>query len=330
MAHRLSALVGLASVLMIASCGGSETRPTTVPDEAEGSGGAPRPAPVVRLAPEGSRLTLDVPEGLTRVPHALRWRRDGLELRIADAQVQPGEERAIAEDYLARLTARHEGELTHRPVGVAGAHGYEVTIRGETLRVRALTVWHEGAISRLTVLHDVAAAADVERIVDSVRFDPARPIDAASALQVQAAVPEGLGVIPVTNEQIVLRRVDEEGRVARAVAFPHPEPSIDIAVIAFPDGDRPPSDLARGQLLGSRFAGLELGTPQMTAVAGQLQGFAILTTAPVDGADITLYGAYLEGEGAVVLVRASVSTEHAEEWLPRFAQLTLSLGLDEE
>lgn len=319
MARRLTLLL-----LLAAGCAGAPVERDGRPD---GPPPPPRPAPV-HLSPEGSRISLALPPGMDRVAHALRWRGEGIDLHVADAQVPEGEERGIAEGYLARLSERYEGELSHRPVGIAGVHGYEVTIRGASRRVRAITLWRGGAISRVTVVHDPSRAADVERVIDSVRFDPTGRIDPVAALQIQAAVPEGLGLLPVTNEQLVFRRLDEEGRAARAVAFPHPEPSLDVAVVAFPDGGRPPNDVARGRLLGSRFAGLELGTPRMVAVSGELSGFAIVSTAPVEGTELTLYGAYLEGEDAVVLVRASVATEDAEEWLPRFGRFTLSIGLD--
>ncbi len=285
---------------------------------------APAPIATERLAPEGSRLTLDVPAGLTRVRHALRWRGEGLQVVVADAQVQPGEERAIAEAYLAQLARRHAGEVSHRPVALAGARGYEATIRGET-RVRTMMVWAEGAISRVTVIHDPTRALEVERLLESVRFEPSRAVDPRPALQLALAVPEGMGVVPVTNEQLLLRVVDEAGRAAHAVGFPHPEPVVDVAVVPYPDGGRPPNDVTRGRLLGSRFAGLELGMPQVTAIAGRMQGFAIVTTTPVEGVELTLYGAYLETDDAVVLVRGSVATADAERWLPRFAEMTLSL-----
>lgn len=306
--------------LLLVACGGPAA-PVEQPDAPDED----VPAPVVRLVPEGTRLSVELPAEMQRVAHALRWRGVGLDVKLADAQVPPGQEQTVAEAYLEQLARRHQGNVSHRPVGLAGLDGYEATIRNDARRVRTLMVWRDGAISRVTIVHDPEHAADAERVIDSVRFDPTRPIDAARALQLGAEVPEGMGAVPVTNEQLILRRLDESGQAAHAVGFPNSEPVLDVAVLSFPEGGRPQSNLARGQLLGSRFAGLDLGSPQVVPLEGDLHGFAIVSQLEVEGVALTLYGAYLEDDSAVVLVRASVATADAEQWLPRFGALTLSL-----
>jgi len=299
----------LVAVALVVGCGAAAPEP-----EAPASSG---PA-LVELTPPGSRLTIRAPAA-ERIPHSLRYRSGPLELRFADASVAPGAERAVAEAYLAQLAEREPGELRHRPFSLGGHRGLQVTVRSETRRVRALTLWTaDGAISRLTIVHPPSEAGLAERVVESLRFVPARPLDPRAALEVEAdAVPE-LPLLRVSTEQLIFREA------GHAVTFPSPDAALDVAYVAF-EGE-PPDERRRGELLGARFRGLAMEPPQVGPVeGGRLSGFALKTTAIVSGRELALLGAYLALDDGALLVRASVDAARAETWMPRFAALVRSL-----
>jgi len=297
------------AALLVAGCGG----PTATPESPE----AARPA-LVELAPPGSRLTVRAPAA-ERIAHSLRYRAGPLELRFADAAVAPGAERDVAEAYLADLSATVEGEVRHQPFSLAGHQGLQVTVRGETTRVRALTLWTEdGAISRVTIVHPPDAAGLAERVVESLRFSPARPLDPRAALELDADPVPGLPLLRVSTEQLIFREA------GHAVTFPSPDAAVDVAYVAF-DGE-PPDERGRGELLGARFRGIAMDAPQVAPVeGGRLPGFAMKTTAIVAGRELALLGAYLGLEEGALLVRASVDSARTETWMPRFAALVRSL-----
>lgn len=283
--------------------------------------GATTPTPgatrLVRLAPPGSRLTVRAPAA-TRVAHTLRYRAGPLELRFADAMVAEGRERTMAEAYLGELERRHGGEVRHRPFAQGGAEGLSVTLTTERSRVRVLTLWRDGAVSRLSVVGAPEHAALAERVLDTLRFDPSQPLDPRAAMQLDADPIEGLPLLRVSTERLLFR---EEGH---AVPFPSAEAALDVTYIPF-EGERP-DERARGRLLGARFRGLPLETPQLAPLEDTLiGGFTMTSRATIGGTEIALFGAYLELEGGSVLVRASVETARAEVWVPRFIALTRSL-----
>lgn len=294
---------------LFAGCGGGS--PATEPPPPSG------PA-LVELAPPGSRLTVRAPAA-ERLAHSLRYRAGPLELRFADASVAPGAERAVAEAYLADLSAHVEGEVRHQPFSLGGHRGLQVTVRSETTRVRALTLWTEdGAISRVTIVHSPSDAGLAERVVESLRFVPQRPLDPRAALELDAdAVPE-LPLLRVSTEQLIFREA------GHAVAFPSPDAAMDVAYVGF-DGE-PPDERGRGELLGARFRGLAMEAPQVAPVEGaRLTGFTMKTTAVVSGRELALLGAYLALDDGALLVRASVDAARAATWMPRFAALVRSL-----
>ncbi|HJL15299.1 MAG TPA: hypothetical protein RMH99_06575 [Sandaracinaceae bacterium LLY-WYZ-13_1] len=302
--------------LLVLACGGADA-----PDPGTAEPGRPALAP---LAPPGSRLSLRAPETLVRVPHTLRFvdRDRGWSLRVSDATVEPGAERALAEAYVARVRRDTDGELRHRPVSLRGREAVELTVNGPTERLRALTVWADGAVARLELRHARGEARLAEHVMDSVRFDPRAPLDPLAALDLRAAPPEGLTLLPVSNEQLLLR----EG--AHAVPFPSAEAALDAVWVPFAEGRRPEDDRARGQLLGARFAGLEIAPPTVGPLAHEaFAGYQLATTAPRPDGDgaLHLFGAYLEGRTGALLVRASVDEARAEPWQPRFSAFVASL-----
>lgn len=309
------------ALLALAACGGTRL-------DAEEPGAEAEPA-IATVQLPGSRVSLALPASLVRVPHALRWRGEGLELRVADATLAPGDERALAEATLTQLAREHGVAPEQRPAAWDGAEGVDATLRSERARVRALVMWHDGAIARVLIVDtsDGASAPLAERILDSVRFDASARIDPVEALGLHVRIPPGLGLLRVTNEQFVFRQTGPEGEAAQASPFPCAMPAVEIAVVPFPEGRRPASDVERGRLLGARFAPLELGSPRVVVLDGALPGFAIATDATVEGTELSLYGAYLEGPDAVALVRASVESARAQRWLPLFADLTLTIEL---
>lgn len=310
-------LIALALLLVAGggvACGGSA--PVVEPDDVVEDEDA-TPAAIVRLEPPGSRLSVSAPAA-TRVPHTLRYRAEELELRFADAQVPVGAERATVEAYLTQLTEGAGGELSHRPFAMDGAEGMQVTLRTDSQRTRVLTLWHEGAISRLTIVHRPADAALAERIVESLRFDPDATLDPRAALEVDADPTEGLPLLRVSTEQLLFR----EG--GHAVPFPSAEAALDVVYVSF--GEERPSERARGQLLGARFAGLHLGQPRLAGIdGGHLPGFSMMAQATIEGGTLIVYGAYLELAEGAFLVRASVDAARGEEWLSRFMSLVGSL-----
>lgn len=302
------------AALALAGCGGAAAPAAPAP------GAAPEAA--VALTPPGSRLSLRVPDGLERVPHTLRFRDAdrGFGVTVSDATVQPGRERGVAEDYFARLRELSDGAVEARPVVLRGHEGLDLTVRGARERLRVLTIWHDGAVARLVVRHRPQDARAAERVMDSVRFDPEAPIDPLAALDLAGAPVEGLSLLPVSNEQLLFR----EGR--EPVAFPSAEATLDAVWVPFAEGRRPDDDRARGELLGSRFAGLRLEPPRLTPVEqSAFAGYELVTATAVEGRELMLYGAYLEGARGALLVRASVAADRAEAWRPRFAALVRSL-----
>lgn len=305
----------------LAGCGASAA---SSPSE-RGSGDVDEEAPeaLVALEVPGSRVALSIPSTATRVPHTLRWRDEGraLSIQVSDATVEPGAERAIAEEGFAQIRAGAEGSVVARPVSYGGGvEGLELDVAiGRSERLHILTVWNGGAMARIAISHRSMDSRIAARIVDSVRFDPDATIDPLAALSVACAAPEGMSVVPVSNEQILLRVG------GHAVPFPSSEPLVDIVFAAFTDA-RPTDDRARGALLGRRFAGLTLAPPEVTAIEGSTTpGFALTTSTNVDGVALLVYGAYLEREDGAFLVRASVAADQAELWRPRFDEITRTL-----
>lgn len=267
----------------------------------------------------GSRVTLSIPATATRVPHTLRWRDTGrgLSIQVSDATVEPGSERSIAEEGFAQLPSGAGGEVGARPVSYGGGtEGLELDVAfGRQERLHVLTLWNGGAMARIAITHRNMDGRLAARIVDSIHFDPDAPIDPRTALDVACEAPEGMALVPVSNEQLLLR-VD-----GHTVPFPSSEPVVDVVLAPF-DAARPQDDRARGALLGRRFAGLTLGPPEVVPLEGTtFPGFALATTTTIDGATLFVYGAYLEMPDGALLVRASVAADQAELWRPRFDRL---------
>ena len=272
---------------------------------------------VVVLAPPGTRIRVSAPPA-ERIAHTLRYRIGPLLLRFADASVEPGTEREFAEAYLARLSAREDAEVRHRPFALDGAEGMQITVRTEQVRVRALTLWRDGAISRVSITHAPEQAHAAESIIDTLRFDATIGLDPRAALDIDADPIEELPLLRVSTEQLIFR----EG--GHAVPFPSEEAAVDVAYVAYVE--RRPADIERGQMLGSRFAGLPIERPAFEALTGgHFEGFAMRANARVAGRELALFGAYLDLEHGALLVRASVAVERAELWAPRFGALVRSL-----
>jgi hypothetical protein len=317
--------LGVAAAL--GACGAPAAEPRTGRDTGdEGLADGDRDEASLALAPlqvPGSRVTLSIPATATRVPHTLRWRDEdrALSIQVSDATVEPGSERAVAEAGFAQVRADAAGEVGARPVSYGrGTEGLEIDVAiGRQARLHVLTVWNGGAMARIAITHRSMDTRLAARIIDTVRFDPDAPIDPRSALSITCVPPDGLSVVLVSNEQLLLR---SDGRT---VPFPSSEPLIDVIFASFDDA-RPTDDRARGALLGRRFAGLTLEPPQVTRLeGGSTPGFALTTTTVVDGVPLFVYGAYLEMADGALLVRASVAADRAEAWRPRFDQLTRTL-----
>lgn len=279
---------------------------------------APEPR---RVSVPGSRLSLVLPPGVRRVPHSTHYVGAGLHIQVADATVAPGTERATAEAYLAEVRQRVGGDSRVRLSSLGGYEAVELSVRSEAERLRVLTVFHEGSLSRLLVRARAADAAAAERVLDSTRFDPATAIDPRAALQLFADEVEGAPLVAISNEQLILR---ENGD---AIAFPSAQVALDVVYVAF--GPRPPQrDLERGQLLGARFRGLPIEAPLLTATDGDaLPGFTLVAHATVEGTPLLVYGAYLEAGDGAFLVRASVGSDRGEVWQPRFDAFVRSLRI---
>ncbi|MCB9592628.1 MAG: hypothetical protein H6719_07840 [Sandaracinaceae bacterium] len=300
------ACLALASI----GCGGAPTpEPATPAPEATG--------PVMeRLSPPGSRMSVLAPPAQP-IPHTLRWRAGALELSFADATVAEGAERAVATAYLAQLRERYGEEIAHRPFALDGAEGVEVTVDAAP-RLRAVMIWRDGAIARLAVTYAEEDALDAARVIDSLSFDARAPIDPKAALGLEAAEMEELPLVPVSTEQLVFREGGHPGPFARLAA------AVDVAYLDL--AGETPDERERGRLLGGRFRGMPLEAPELAELQGEgATGFAMQAYAIIEGVRLTLLGAYLEVEGGVLLVRASVPTERAEVWAPRLWALIRSL-----
>ena len=299
--------------LLLVACGGpSASGPTPAVDP----GAEPAPTSV-ELHPPGSRFFVMAPHA-ERIPHTLRYRAGPLELRFSDATVEPGAEPGVAEIYLAQLTEDQPGQITHRPFVLDGAEGLQITIRSPRARVRALTLWRNGSISRLSVVHRPEDAGLAERVIESLRFDASLPLDPRAALGLDADPVEGLPLLRVSTEQMLFR----EG--GHAVPFPSPEAALDVVYV--PYGDERPDERARGHLLGSRFRGISIDPPRVQVIDGaRFEGFAMQTRASVGGTELALMGAYFDLPHGALLIRASVAFEREPEWAPRFASLLRSL-----
>lgn len=294
-------------LLVLSSCGAPERDATTTVVR----------EPDVALAPPGSRLRVIAPAA-TRIGHTLRYRAGAIELRFADATVDEGTERTIVEAYLATLAAQFEGAFEHRPFALDGSEGLQVTVRSARRRIRVLTVWRDGAISRLTLVHAPQDAGLAERVIETLRFDPNVALDPRAAMDLDADAIEDLPLLRVSTEQMIFREA------GHAVPFPNAEAALDVTYVAF-DAERP-DERARGELLGARFRGLPIEAPELAPLEdARIGGFAMRSRATLEGASLALFGAYLELEEGAVLVRASVAQERAELWLPRFEALARSL-----
>ena len=156
--------------------------------------------------------------------------------------------------------------------------------------------------------------------VKPLRFEPEASLDPRAALEVDADPIESLPLLRVSTEQLLFR----EG--GHAVPFPSAEAALDVVYVSF--GEERPSERARGQLLGARFAGLRLGQPRLAGIdGGHLPGFSMLAQATVEGGTLIVYGAYLELPDGALLVRASVDATRRDEWLSRFVALVRSLRI---
>ncbi len=284
-------------------------------------GAAVEPAPArpaapawVALAPPGSRLSVVAPPA-TRAPHTLCYRAGELELTFADAQVEPGAERELAEAYLAHLAERSGGALEHRVFSVDGADGLDVVVPG-TPRLRAILLWRDGAVARLEVAHPPDAAIEVARVIDTIAFDPTRPIDPRAALALDADAVPDLPLLRISTEQLVFR----EGGVPSP--FAGDRAALDVAWAPADGGDV--DERERGRRLGARFRGLPLEDTRLAELEG-VPGFALHAVATVEGRELALLGAYVEVEGGALLVRASVERAREAEWSPRLWALIRSL-----
>ncbi|MFK7984440.1 MAG: hypothetical protein AB8I08_00285 [Sandaracinaceae bacterium] len=317
----------LVGCLLLVGCGapnGGATRdgesgrsesaePSTGGDSPDPAGATP-PTPAIVALP-GSRVRLALAEGAVRARHGLHWRwpDTGAELRVSDATVQPGEERAVIEAGIAAFGDAAETRL----LVVDGRDAVEVVVRTAAQVTRAVSVFDEGAVARVLVRHAPGEALFAERVFDSVRFDAASTLDPLRAMDADIAI-AGLVLVPASTEQLFFR---EE---PRATAFPSAGVSVDLLWVGFPEGP-PDNDRARGQLLGSRFAGLTLSGTQWGPLE---QGFELVSTLPPTNTEpeIALYGAYIEGPAGVWLLRASVDAARAPEWGPRFRTLAARLS----
>jgi len=313
----IARLAVAAAGLLLLACGGaapaSPPPPTREPPAEEPEAGPD----LAELRPPGCRLAVRA-EPAQRVPHTLRYQAGPLELRFAAATVEPGQERHVAEVYLEELAAEAPGEISHQPFVLGGAEGLQITIRAPGKRVRALTLWRDGAISRLIVVHHPRDAGSAERVIESLRFDPTIPLDPEAALEVAVDEVEGLPLLPVSTEQMYFREAGEPG------TFPSPRATMDVAYLRF--GEERPDQRERGRLLGRRFRGIPMGTPTVEVIEGaHFGGFAMQALTHADGTQLALLGAYLELPDGALLVRASVAANRADEWTPRFVALIRSL-----
>ncbi len=298
-------------VLLLATaiaCGGATPEPEVV---------LPAPDPWVELAPPGSRLRVHAPAA-ERVRHSLRYHAGALELRFADATVEPGGEREVAEAYLTHLASQAGGaEITHRPFALDGAEGVDVTMASAPV-VRAILLWRDGAVGRLEVRHAPEDAGAAARVIDSLAFDASAALDPRAALALDADPVEDLPLLRVSTEQLVFR----EGGVPSP--FAAERAALDVAW-ADHEG-RTPTELEQGRLLGTRFHGLPLEDTRLARFEGEgLPGFALRSVARIEGRELALLGAYLEVDGGALLVRASVPRAREAEWSPRFWALVRSL-----
>ncbi|MBX3271155.1 MAG: hypothetical protein KF729_12890 [Sandaracinaceae bacterium] len=298
----------VAVTALLVACGGAPTQ-AAVP-------AAPSAPRWDELAPPGSRMRVRAPRA-TRVPHTLTYRADALELAFADATVAPGAERAVVEAYLAHLSARAGAPVEPRPFALGGAEGVEIDVASSP-RLRAIVVWRAGAVGRLAIAHAVEDAGLAARVIDSLSFDPERPIDPRAALALDAEPTEELPLLRNTTEQLVFR----EGGIA--APFAGPRAALDVVWVALP---APPDELAQGRLLGQRFRGLEVEGPAFARLedGDGLPGIAMHARAEVEGEAVALLGAYLEADGGALLVRGSVLASREAEWAPRLWTLVRSL-----
>lgn len=307
--------------VLVTACGSS------TPEASSAQIGTGHGAETVPLRPPGSRLSLSVPAGLTRVPHSLRFHDEerGFAVVVSDATVTPGRERMLVESYISRIQTTSEAQATtHRPVNVRGHEGVELTVNGESDRLRVLMVWHRGAVARLAVRHRPDDARAAERVLDSIRFDPDAAVDPLAALELIAPAPEGLTLLPVSNEQLLFRRTEGVGEPPNLTptSFPSADAVLDVVFVPFAEGHHPSDDRTRGQLLGSRFAGLELAPPEVAPVpSSAFAGYQLVTSTTLNGRTLMLYGAYLEGASGAFLVRGSVAADRSDTWQPRFEAL---------
>lgn len=307
-----SAVRSQVALLLVAAiaCGGPEAAPPALPPAA-----APEPWP--ELVPPGSRVRVRAPAA-ERVRHSLRYRAGALELRFADATVEPGGERAVAEAYLAHLAQQARGaEITHRPFALDGAEGVDVTVSGVPV-VRAILLWRDGAVGRVELRHAPEDAGAAARVIDSLAFDAVAALDPRAALDLDADPIEDLPLLRVSTEQLVFR----EGGVPSP--FAGERAALDVAW-ADHEG-RTPTELEQGRLLGTRFHGLPLEDTRLARFEGEGRpGFALRSVATIEGRELALLGAYLEVDGGALLVRASVPRAREAEWSARFWALVRSL-----
>ncbi len=318
-------------LLLTSSCGSAhrspetaevQSAPTPSPSpESKAQNDSESSAPISKTIAPGSRVSLWLPEGMRRLGRAFVYRNSNSNLVVA----------------LAELTAT-EDEASKLVSGViGGAEGLEKTsdeTEGSLRRVllsgkktdrdaRMLILEDGGRAATVYVLFSPGYASQAEKILDSVKLDPAAPLDPLELHGLSLGSLGGMEIGNATHQPVVLTRKDQKPPIPKssAIAF--------ISINPHNYGDAITEEQL-GALLGTNIANLNPDLENAKVNEVEISGHKaheLLLQGQKDGTPLAIYAyAIPDGDCAVIAV-AYVQMDHADQEMADVVPLLRSLEL---
>jgi hypothetical protein len=246
-------------------------------------------------------------------------------ITIAIVEMTANDEKSASE-MLHGMTEAFEkkGFTSSSPVSRGGANGF--LARGETrgLPTKLLVLRHGLALATVTVQHEAAATAEVDKILESIAVNQGAALDPLAMHGIAVGDLRGFEVWPVTSQPILLREPGTEP------PFPADAPSLFVMVVPYEEPN--PPDEYLGRILGSLLVKLKPDMEQAKETKLDVDGrpgFEIVVPGNNDGADVDVYAFVARGRDSALAGVGHVGKKRSAEVLKRFSSLARSIKLDD-